>query len=55
MLQEASFSSDLAGLYAELASGINERAVKSLEGRRPENTTATSFEAFEAFVAEVVR
>lgn len=51
MLQEAGFSTNLAGLYAELARGINERAVKSLEGRRPENTTATSFEAF---VAEMV-
>ncbi len=51
MLQEAGFSADLAGLYAELAQGINERRVKSLEGRRPENTTATSFEAF---VAEMV-
>ncbi|MNW10540.1 hypothetical protein D3C71_2077830 [compost metagenome] len=52
MLREAGFSADLAGRYAELALGINERVVKSLEGRRPENTTATSFEAF---VAEVVR
>ncbi|NWL75831.1 FMN-dependent NADH-azoreductase [Pseudomonas taiwanensis] len=51
MLQEAGFSANLAELYAELAHGINERTVKSLEGRRPENTTATSFEAF---VAEVV-
>jgi uncharacterized protein YbjT (DUF2867 family) len=51
-LQEAGFSADLAGRYVELALGINERIVKSLEGRRPENTTATSFEAF---VAEVVR
>ncbi|MNF41674.1 NAD(P)H azoreductase [compost metagenome] len=52
VLREAGFSADLAGRYAELALGINERIVKSLEGRRPENTTATSFEAF---VAEVVR
>ncbi|WP_234358179.1 NmrA family NAD(P)-binding protein [Metapseudomonas resinovorans] len=51
MLQEAGFSANLAELYAELAHGINERTVKSLEGRRPENTTATSFEAY---VAEVV-
>ncbi|BAN46227.1 NmrA family NAD(P)-binding protein [Metapseudomonas resinovorans] len=51
ILQEAGFSADLAGLYAELARGINEGLVKSLEGRRPANTTATSFEAF---VAEMV-
>lgn len=52
MLRDAGFSADLASRYAELARAINDGAVKSLEGRRPENTTATSFEAF---VAEVVQ
>ncbi|WP_242443029.1 NAD(P)H-binding protein [Pseudomonas sp. LFM046] len=51
MLVDAGFSANLAGLYAELAEGINDRRVKSLEGRNDGNTTATSFEAF---VAEVV-
>jgi hypothetical protein len=39
-------SSNVAGLYAEMARAVNEGRVKSPEGRRPENTTPTSFEAF---------
>jgi uncharacterized protein YbjT (DUF2867 family) len=50
MLQEAGFSPNLAGLYAELAEGINDRRVKAQEGRNAGNTTATSFEAFAADV-----
>jgi hypothetical protein len=39
-------SSNVARLYAEMARAINEGRVKSQEGRRPENTTPTAFEAF---------
>jgi uncharacterized protein YbjT (DUF2867 family) len=39
-------SPNVAGLYAEMARAVNEGRVKSREGRRPENTTATRFEAF---------
>ncbi|MGH8351963.1 MAG: NmrA family NAD(P)-binding protein [Pseudomonas sp.] len=45
-LQQAGFSANLASLYAELAQAINERRVRSLEGRKPENATATRFEDF---------
>jgi uncharacterized protein YbjT (DUF2867 family) len=39
-------SPNVAGLYAEMARAVNEGRVKSREGRRPENTTPTAFEAF---------
>jgi uncharacterized protein YbjT (DUF2867 family) len=39
-------SESVAGLYAEMARAMNERRYKSLEGRRPENTTPTQFEDF---------
>jgi uncharacterized protein YbjT (DUF2867 family) len=39
-------SPNVAGLYAEMARAVNEGRVKSRKGRRPENTTATRFEAF---------
>jgi uncharacterized protein YbjT (DUF2867 family) len=45
-LVQMGISPNVAGLYAEMARAINDGRVKSLEGRRPENTTATTFEAF---------
>jgi hypothetical protein len=39
-------SPNVAGLYAEMARAINDGRVKSVEGRRPENTTPTMFETF---------
>jgi hypothetical protein len=39
-------SPNMAELYAEMARAVNEGRVKSREGRRPENTTPTPFEAF---------
>jgi uncharacterized protein YbjT (DUF2867 family) len=39
-------SPSVAGLYTEMARAINDGRVKSQEGRRPENTTPTTFEAF---------
>jgi hypothetical protein len=39
-------SPSVAGLYAKMARAVNEQRVKSREGRRPENTTPTRFEAF---------
>jgi uncharacterized protein YbjT (DUF2867 family) len=45
-LVQMGMSPNVAGLYAEMARAVNERRVKSREGRRPENTTPTPFEAF---------
>jgi uncharacterized protein YbjT (DUF2867 family) len=45
-LVQMGISPNVAGLYAEMARAINEGRVKSLEGRRPGNTTPTTFEAF---------
>jgi hypothetical protein len=45
-LVQAGFSRDVAGLQAELARAVNEGRVRSLGGRRPENTTPTRFEDF---------
>ena len=45
-LVQMSISPNVAGLYAEMARAINDGQVKSVEGRRPENTTPTTFEAF---------
>lgn len=39
-------SKSVADLYAEMSRAINEGKVKSLEGRRKENTTPTRFEEF---------
>ena len=39
-------SPSVAGLYAEMARAINDGRVRSVEGRRLENTTPTTFEAF---------
>lgn len=45
-LVQMGVSQNVAGLYAEMSRAINEGTVKSLEGRRPENTTRTTFEEF---------
>ena len=45
-LVQMGISTNVAGLYAEMARAINDGRVKSVEGRRPENTTLTTFEAF---------
>jgi uncharacterized protein YbjT (DUF2867 family) len=45
-LVQMGISPNVAGLYAEMARAVNERRVQSREGRRPENTTPTRFEAF---------
>ena len=45
-LVQMGVSSNVANLYAEMARAVNERRVKSREGRRSENTTPTRFEAF---------
>jgi uncharacterized protein YbjT (DUF2867 family) len=45
-LVQMGISPNVAGHYAEMARAINDGRVKSREGRRPENTTPTSFEAF---------
>jgi uncharacterized protein YbjT (DUF2867 family) len=45
-LIQIGISPNVAGLYAEMARAINDGRVQSVEGRRPENTTPTTFEAF---------
>lgn len=45
-LVQMGISPNVAGLYAEMARAINDGRVKSQEGRRPQNTTPTAFEAF---------
>ncbi len=45
-LVQTGLSDDIANLYAEMARALNEGKVKSLEGRRSENTTPTRFEEF---------
>jgi hypothetical protein len=45
-LAQLGISPTVAGLYAEMARAVNEERVKSREGRGPENTTPTRFEAF---------
>jgi uncharacterized protein YbjT (DUF2867 family) len=47
-LTETGLSRDVADQYAEMARALNEGKVKSVEGRRPENTTSTRFEDFAA-------
>jgi hypothetical protein len=39
-------SQNVANLYVEMARSLNDRRVKSLEGRSPDNTTPTRFEDF---------
>jgi len=45
-LVQTGLSENIASLYAEMARALNEGKVKSLEGRRPENSTPTRFEDF---------
>ena len=52
-LVQMGISSNVAGLYTEMARAINEGRVKSQEGRRPENTTPTRFETFAEMLAGV--
>jgi len=54
-LVETGLSENIASLYAEMARALNEGRVKSLEGRRPENTTTTRFEDFADELEEVYR
>lgn len=45
-LVQMGLSQNVANLYVEMARSLNDRKVKSLEGRRPDNTTPTRFEDF---------
>ncbi len=45
-LTETGLSRNIAEQYTEMARALNEGKVKSVEGRRPENTTPTRFEDF---------
>jgi hypothetical protein len=45
-LVQMGISQNVAGLYAEMARAFNEGRIESREGRRPENTTPTTFEDF---------
>jgi uncharacterized protein YbjT (DUF2867 family) len=54
-LVQAGLSRDVAGQYTEMARALNEGRVKSIEGRRPENTTPTRFEDFAVELAEAYR
>jgi uncharacterized protein YbjT (DUF2867 family) len=45
-LVQMGISPNMAGLYSEMARAFNEGKIKSLEGRRPENTTPTRFDDF---------
>jgi uncharacterized protein YbjT (DUF2867 family) len=45
-LVQMGVSRSVAALYAEMSRAVNEGRVKAREERRPENTTATRFEAF---------
>jgi uncharacterized protein YbjT (DUF2867 family) len=54
-LVEAGLSENVASLYAEMARALNEGKVRSLEGRRPENTTTTRFEDFAGGLEEAYR
>jgi uncharacterized protein YbjT (DUF2867 family) len=51
-LTQTGLSEDVARHYAELARALNEGKVRSLEGRRPENTTRTRFEDFASELEE---
>jgi uncharacterized protein YbjT (DUF2867 family) len=54
-LVQTGLSEDVARHYTELARALNEGKVKSLEGRRPENTTKTRFEDFASELEEAYR
>jgi uncharacterized protein YbjT (DUF2867 family) len=45
-LVQTGLPENIASLYAEMARALNEGKVRSIEGRRPENTTPTRFEDF---------
>ena len=48
---QAGFAEPVARLFVELSHAINERRVRSLEGRTDRNTTSTSFEEFANLLA----
>jgi uncharacterized protein YbjT (DUF2867 family) len=54
-LLQAGLSESVAGLYTEMSRALNEGKVKSVEGRRKENTTPTRFEDFAAELEEAYR
>ena len=54
-LVQTGLSENVASLYAEMARALNEGKVKSLEGRRPDNTTKTRFEDFAAELEDAYR
>jgi uncharacterized protein YbjT (DUF2867 family) len=54
-LVQTGLSANIAGLYAEMARALNDGKVKSVEGRRPENTTPTRFEDFAVGLEEAYR
>jgi uncharacterized protein YbjT (DUF2867 family) len=45
-LAQMGLSENVAGLYAEMSRAFNEGRVRSVAGRKPENTTRTPFEQF---------
>jgi uncharacterized protein YbjT (DUF2867 family) len=51
-LQQAGFSENVSRLYVEMEHAMNEGQIRSLEGRRRENTTPTRFEDFAGQLAE---
>jgi uncharacterized protein YbjT (DUF2867 family) len=51
----AGLSENVATTYVEMARAFNEGRVKSLEGRKPSNTTPTRFEDFAAELAAAYR
>jgi uncharacterized protein YbjT (DUF2867 family) len=54
-LVQAGLSRDLAGLYAEMCKGFNDGHARSVEGRRPQNTTPTRLEDFAPALAQAYR
>jgi len=51
-LEQTGFSADVARSYVELVRALNERTVRSIEGRTAANTTPTRFEEFAAELAD---
>lgn len=51
-LVQAGLSGNVAGLFVEMSRALNEGRMKSLEGRRPQNTTTTRFEDFAVHLAK---
>jgi uncharacterized protein YbjT (DUF2867 family) len=54
-LVQNGLSENVASQYAEMARALNEGRVKSVEGRRPENTTPTRFEDFSVELEKAYR